>query len=187
METKLKQVIEYFENNWHEIREQWVEGFKWESCNYLDSTNNRLKSINQNIKSVVTRHSSLLTFFEDLMKCLNFLSVERDQRAAMAFERCAVIPVCPGTSNFWCHTLFHLCLNCPTMELPCRHIFALRRHPNWAFLNQSYVLWDGLVIITETVIVFFHLIWPVLQIQHFCLECTANSRSLVTASKIQKI
>jgi len=89
-ETKLKRVIEYFDNNWHEIREQWVEGFKRESCNYLNSTNNRLESINQKIKSVVTRHTSLLTFFEDLMKCLNSLSQERDHRAAMVFEKCAV-------------------------------------------------------------------------------------------------
>jgi len=46
-DTKLKRVIEYFDDNWHEIREQWVEGFKQESCNYLNSTNNRLESINQ--------------------------------------------------------------------------------------------------------------------------------------------
>ena len=90
METKLKRVIKYFDDNWHEIREQWVEGFKRESCNYLNSTNNRLESINQKIKSVVTRHSSLLTFFEDLMKCLNSLSIERNHRAAMVFEKCAV-------------------------------------------------------------------------------------------------
>ena len=63
-DTKLKQVIEYFDNNWHEIRKQWVEGLKREACHYLNSTNNRLESINQKIKSVVTKHSSLLTFFE---------------------------------------------------------------------------------------------------------------------------
>ena len=32
----------------------------------------------------------MLTFFEDLMKCLNSLSLERDHRAAMIFEKCAV-------------------------------------------------------------------------------------------------
>ena len=174
METKLKRVIEYFDDNWHEIREQWVEGFKRESCNYLNSTNNRLESINQKIKSVVTRHSSLLTFFEDLMKCLNSLSLERDHKAAMVFEKCAVrlfpednclsryqqlltpyafsfvvkqfelsskVKITESvdkdsyattihsngksieTSDCTCSCGFYV-----TMDLPCRHIFALRSH-----------------------------------------------------------
>lgn len=66
-DTKLKRVIQYFDDNWHGINEQWVEGLKREACHYLNSTNNRLESINQKIKSVVTKHSSLLSFFRDLM------------------------------------------------------------------------------------------------------------------------
>ena len=31
-ETKLKNVIHYFDENWHGIKEQWVEGLKRESC-----------------------------------------------------------------------------------------------------------------------------------------------------------
>ena len=54
-QTKLKEVIHYFDDNWHGIKEQWVEGLKRESCHYLNSTNNRLESINQKIKSAVTR------------------------------------------------------------------------------------------------------------------------------------
>ena len=30
-ETKLTKVIEYFDSNWHEIKEQWVNGLKDES------------------------------------------------------------------------------------------------------------------------------------------------------------
>ena len=71
-DTKLKQVIKYFDENWHEIREQWVEDLKREACHYLNSTNNRLESINQKIKSVVnSHHSSLLNFFNYLMKRLH--------------------------------------------------------------------------------------------------------------------
>ena len=61
-ESNLKQVIEYFDDNWHRIKEQWVEGLKCEACHYLNSTNNRLKSINQKIKSIVTKYSSLVIF-----------------------------------------------------------------------------------------------------------------------------
>ena len=86
-ETKLAEVIEYFDTNWHGIKEQWVEGLKRESCHYLNSTNNRLECINQKIKSVVSKHSSVLNFFEDLMKCLDSLALERDHRAAMIFKK----------------------------------------------------------------------------------------------------
>ena len=86
-ETKLTEVIDYFDTNWHGIKEQWVEGLKRESCHYLNSTNNRLECINQKIKSVVSKHSPVLNFFEDLMKCLDSLALERDHRAAMIFKK----------------------------------------------------------------------------------------------------
>lgn len=89
-ETKLKQVLQYYDENWHGIKEQWVEGLKREACHYLNSTNNRIESINHKIKSVVTKHSSLLNFFQDLMKCFDSLALERDHRTAMVFEKCAV-------------------------------------------------------------------------------------------------
>ena len=88
--TKLNRVIQYFNDNWHEIKEQWVEGLKRDACHYLNSTNNRLESINQKIKGVVTKHSSLLNFFQELMKCIDSLALERDHRAAMVFEKCPV-------------------------------------------------------------------------------------------------
>ena len=89
-ETKLTAVIEYFDTNWHGIKEQWVEGLKRESCCYLNSTNNRLECINQKIKSVVSKHSSVLNFFQDLMKCLASLALERDHCAAMIFKKTPV-------------------------------------------------------------------------------------------------
>ena len=89
-DIKLKQVIKYFNENRHAIREQWVEGLKREACHYLNSTNNRLESIYQKIKSVVTHHSSLLNFFNDLMKCLDSLALERDHGTAMIFKKRSV-------------------------------------------------------------------------------------------------
>ena len=86
-----KNVIHYFDENWHGIKEQWVEGLKRESCHYLNSTNNRLESMNQKIKSVVSKYSSILNFFQELMKCLDSLALERDHWAAMVFKKCSVM------------------------------------------------------------------------------------------------
>ena len=89
-DTKIKSVIEYYDQNWHGIRSQWVEGLKHDCCHYLNSTNNRLESLNQKIKSVVSRYSNILIFFQQLMKCLHSLSIERDHRAAIVFQKTPV-------------------------------------------------------------------------------------------------
>ena len=82
LNTNIKQVISYYNANWHCIRDQWVEGLKNKFFNLMNSTNNRLESLNQKIKSVVSKNSSLTTFWLDLMKCLTTLQTERDQKAA---------------------------------------------------------------------------------------------------------
>ena len=86
-DTKIKSVID---QNWHDIRSQWVEGLKHDCCHYLNSTNNRLESLNQKIKLVVSRYSNILTFFQQLMKCLHSLSIDRDHRAARVFQKTPV-------------------------------------------------------------------------------------------------
>ncbi|KAK6178266.1 hypothetical protein SNE40_013072 [Patella caerulea] len=75
-------VIEYFQKNWHAIRQQWVEGLKNEKASFLNNTNNRLESTNQKIKQVVTRYSGVTVFFQELMLCIHSLKNERDHRAA---------------------------------------------------------------------------------------------------------
>ena len=73
-----QKVVAYFNSNWHSIRHEWVDGA---SCNFMNRTNNRVESINQKLKSLITRYSGITQFFQDLMKCLNTLRVERDHRA----------------------------------------------------------------------------------------------------------
>ena len=84
-------VIQYFNDNWHLIRNEWVEGYKNKYTNFLNSTNNRLESINQKLKAVVSGHSTLLEFNRQLQSCLSSLRVERDHRAASIFQK---RPVC---------------------------------------------------------------------------------------------
>lgn len=81
VDTNLHSVIDYFNENWHGIRDQWVEGLKNDNFNMLNRTNNRLECINQKIKSVVSKNSDLNTFWVDLMHCVNTLNTERDHKA----------------------------------------------------------------------------------------------------------
>ena len=76
-----QRVVEYFDSNWHSIRHEWVDGLKNASCNFMNCTNNRVESINQKLKFVISRYSGITLFFQDLIKCLNTLRIERDHRA----------------------------------------------------------------------------------------------------------
>ena len=163
-------------------RDEWVEGHKNRYTNFINATNNRLESINQKLKAVVSRHSSLLEFNEQLQSCLSSLRAERNHRAASIFQK---RPVC--FNNFKEHELQYYkkctpfafkhiqeqltlhgkcgktlgngsngvftikskrgnlqvcCEKChcdffTSMKLPCRHILALRKHPNCPLFCKS--------------------------------------------------
>ena len=75
-------VMQYYNANWHDIRDEWVDGLKNTTAHFMNRINNRLESINQKVKSVMTHHSGITTFSIYLMKCLSSMSTERDHRAA---------------------------------------------------------------------------------------------------------
>ena len=52
-------VTEYYNNNWHNIKSEWVEGLKSRKINFNESTNNRLESFFQKLKSCVTARISI--------------------------------------------------------------------------------------------------------------------------------
>ena len=79
--ANLKSVNDYFDTNWHPIREQWVDGLKNENITFQNHTNNRIESINQKLMSVITKYSSLPQFFSQLVIALDSLSTEHDHRA----------------------------------------------------------------------------------------------------------
>ncbi|XP_014672678.1 PREDICTED: uncharacterized protein LOC106813130 [Priapulus caudatus] len=82
-----KQVIDYFNKEWHSIRHQWVEGLKTEAFNLLTNTNNRVESLNQKLKAVITKNSGISQFFTDLMSALQSMSVEKDHRALKVLQK----------------------------------------------------------------------------------------------------
>lgn len=59
--TAPQTVVNYFNDNWHEIRELWCE-FGMVNFNLGNLTNNRLESINQKLKQIIKKNSSLMDF-----------------------------------------------------------------------------------------------------------------------------
>ena len=96
-ELKLTSVNDYFDLNWHTIKEQWVECLKSDNITFLNRTNNRLECINQKLKSVITKYSNLPQFFSQLLITLDSLRTERDHRALTIFHKVPVTPFAKGT------------------------------------------------------------------------------------------
>ena len=62
-----REVRQYFDDNWHCIKSEWVLHFKAVSGSFLNSTNNRLESLNAKLKQVISRHSSLEDFINHFL------------------------------------------------------------------------------------------------------------------------
>lgn len=80
-------VIEYFNEQWHPIKMQWVMGIKYKTGNFLNGTNNRLECINQKLKSVISRYSSLEEFVDKFFLIIRVLRLERDHKAALTAQK----------------------------------------------------------------------------------------------------
>ena len=87
-----REVVIYFNTNWHQIRSEWVLGMKFVCGSFLNSTNNRLESINGKLKQVISKHSSLEDFVYHFFIILTALRTERDHRAAVMFQKVKVHP-----------------------------------------------------------------------------------------------
>ena len=96
-QTKLKIVLDYFNDNWHEIRDEWVCGLKDENLMFQNHTNNRVESINQKLKSVMSKFARLPQFCRELLKVLSSLHVERDHRAITLFQKTPSQPFPKGS------------------------------------------------------------------------------------------
>ena len=96
-------VVEYFNKNWHPIRQQWTMGMKYSTGNFLNGTNNRLESINQKLKSVISRYSSLEEFVDKFFLILRVLRSERDHKAALVAQK---VPVAFHTTALCCYMQF---------------------------------------------------------------------------------
>ena len=99
-------VVDYFNENWHPIRDEWVMGMKFKVGNFLNTTNNRLEGLNAKLKSVITRYSSLEEFLDKFYVILNALRTERDHTAAFMMQKRRVVPYSlDSTENKYCDFL----------------------------------------------------------------------------------
>jgi len=85
-----KVVVEYYNKNWHPIKDEWVLSYKATCGSFLDMTNNCLESIIGKLKQVISRNSSLYEFFEKFFVILQTLRTERDHKAALTFQKTKV-------------------------------------------------------------------------------------------------
>ena len=83
-------VLQYFNTNWHKIREQWTMGMKFCLGNFLNTTNNS-HIPNAKLKSVISRYSSLEEFIDKFFLIIRVLRSERDQKAALAAQKVPVV------------------------------------------------------------------------------------------------
>ncbi|KAI5754424.1 hypothetical protein M8J77_008516 [Diaphorina citri] len=78
---KCEKLNNYYNENWHEIRYEWVRGFMKTNKTFNVTTTNHLESLNNKIKQVVVKNSNLLDFFKDLVTCLESIHHEQKQKA----------------------------------------------------------------------------------------------------------
>ena len=63
-------VKSYYNNNWHNIRSEWVQGLKSTQFNLGENTNNRLESYFAKLKDIVTHKVPIRDFIIQFMKSL---------------------------------------------------------------------------------------------------------------------
>ena len=85
-----KEVISYFNKNWHPIKDEWVLGMKSDCGSFLTFTNNRLENLNGKLKQVIDRYSSLEDFIDKFFITLKALRRERDHKVATMFQKVKV-------------------------------------------------------------------------------------------------
>jgi zinc finger SWIM domain-containing protein 3 len=73
-----KAVLDYFNDSWHCIKDEWTLKLKGCCGSFLNSTNNRLESINAKLKQAISRNSSLEEFVDEFFVKLTSLRTERD-------------------------------------------------------------------------------------------------------------
>ena len=85
-----RSVVEYYDDNWHDIKTEWVLGFKASCGSFMNFTSNRLECINGKLKQVIHYHSSLEEFVVKFFIILTSLRTERDHKAALQFQKVKV-------------------------------------------------------------------------------------------------
>ena len=81
---------QYFLEHLRPIRSKWVLGDKCQTGNFLNTANNRLKSINSKLKSVIDCYSNLEKSVKQFFNVSYVLRNERDNKGAINFQKTKV-------------------------------------------------------------------------------------------------
>lgn len=87
VDLNLEDIMEYYDNNWHQIRNEWTLYGRNKFANYLNWTNNRTESINQKFKILGNRYSNLFSFFTNIFTTVSVMASERNIRAIKSTMR----------------------------------------------------------------------------------------------------
>lgn len=77
----------YFDDNWHNVRQNWAGYSMNDQLHFFNRTTNRNECLNQKLKSVLDRYAPISKFFKNTLLCINSLNVEKDVRTFMKNER----------------------------------------------------------------------------------------------------
>lgn len=157
-------IINYYNKNWHDIRNEWVMGMTFNTGNFMNKTNNRLESFNGKLKSVISTFSTLEDFVEKLFIVLSCVRLERDRNAVKLVQRQPTkineIPELRQYHSFLTTYAYNFlknqfessagayvldnttevscsCLFYKSMRLPCKHIFHTRQLQNKPLYDLS--------------------------------------------------
>ena len=90
--TAPQPVKDYFNKNWHPIKEEWVMAFKFSVPNFQNATNNRLEILNGKLKSVINLYSSMEEFIKHFFIILECLRGIRSGNVAYSCQKDPVLP-----------------------------------------------------------------------------------------------
>lgn len=79
--------MDYFDDNWLPITEQWVKFHVVKHHIFGNRTNNRLESLNQKLKAVIAKYSTMTTFVKFLLGSVRSMTIEGDIHVAEEMMR----------------------------------------------------------------------------------------------------
>ena len=93
-------VRNYYDRNWHPIRQEWVDGLK-ETMNLCTRTNNRIESFFKHLKSYITSRGSIEELLEGYMSVLSVN--ERNERLLKHLSTVPTKPVSDTEADYQGH------------------------------------------------------------------------------------
>jgi len=75
--SKYSVFIDYFEKNWLNIKEMWVECYRERQLNLGEKTNNRIESLNCHLKELGNYTDSLLKCYHSLMTSFSYFEQQK--------------------------------------------------------------------------------------------------------------